>query len=116
MSISVPGCTIVKSTISSNGTTSGVADLEAYSKAALYIPALNTTPDLTFSASYEDDTTFALVKEDDGSSAAITIKGGAVAFVVGTDELRQLQALRFVKIVASVTQTADRVFYWILAA
>lgn len=114
-SISVPGCTVKVCTILDTEKTSDSVDLEAFSRVSLWVPITNGTPNLTFEGSH-DDVSFAAMVEDDGSTVVVTIAAGAAAIVIGSEELEQLRAARFVRIVSSVTQTSDRVFYWILAA
>lgn len=87
----------------------------------LIVPALNDTPDLTVEVSVDGGSNWVDLLQDDGSTQGITITGGASAFAVSSDDLSPLAAYCggehsdvLVRLVASVAQTSDRAFTWVV--
>ena len=93
----------------SGGTVSAAFDIEGKTDIILFVPVLNDTPNLTFQVSPTGDTYYDLL-EDDGSTNAVTVVGGANAFAVSASDLAPLAGARFIKIVSSDAQSADRDF------
>ena len=81
----------------------------------LLIPALNDTPTLTFQVSPDEGSTWYDLKDSDGSTAAISITGGATAFAVSADDLSPIAPYCVpgiqLRLALSASQTADRTFY-----
>ena len=95
--------------IANGQTTSGAVRLAGQTVVGLVIPALNGTPTLNAQVSYDGSGWHNLLKAD-GASQAIAITGGASGFAVGLDELTRLAPFPYFRLVASITQTADRQF------
>lgn len=107
-----------------NDATAG-KNLAGYPILGLLVPVLNSTPTVTIEISIDGTNWYAL-KNADGSTASISITGGATPFFVSSDVLTPLAAyvgsLRdvsnniLVRLKTSVAQTADRTFTWIVLA
>ena len=80
----------------------------------LLVPALNDTPTITVQASADEGSTWADLKDADGSTDAIEISGGASAFWVSADDLSPLAALCVpgvqLRLALSAAQSSDRTF------
>ena len=88
----------------------------------LLVPALESTPTITVQVCIDGTNWYNLVTED-GSTAAISITGGATPFYVSSDVFTPLAAYTGslqpvandikVRLHLSAVQTADRTFTWI---
>lgn len=97
-------------------------NLQGYPILGLLVPITNGTPVVTIEISIDGTNWYALTTAD-GSTAAISITGGATPFFVSSDVLTPLAAyvgsLRdvsndiLVRLKTSVAQTADRTFTWL---
>ena len=114
MSIGLLNVFRVKATIPSGQSVSSVVDLEDCEVLGLFVPALNNTPSITFQVADDEDSTPVDLLNKDGSTASITISGGASGFAVSSEDLKPLLGYRFVRVKSSAAQTADRHFYFIV--
>jgi len=102
--------------------TAGV-NLQGYPILGLLVPILGSTPTITIEISLDGGSTWLALKNADGSTASVSITGGATAFFVSSDVFTPLAAycahLRdvtndvLVRLALSAAQTADRTFTWI---
>lgn len=96
--------------ISSNNTTSNAFDFSGFSKLAIQFPAAwtGTTPTVSFTASADQDGTFVAVHESNTPGAIdVSVTTSTISAVVGTDA-EALAPCKWLKIVASAAQAADR--------
>ena len=93
-------------TIAATETESDVLDLDLYQIAALGMPAAWTSADITLKAAPERDGTFLDVYDDEGEK--VTIKVAANRVVVIDKGVIATAGLKYVKLVSSVAQDADR--------
>jgi len=104
----------VTAVIAKDGTTSAEADLEGMTVMGLLIPTIDSA-NLTFTVCNTTGGTFQTLKAMDGTAHTITATTGN--FALACDDLSDLAAYRYVKIVASAAQTtAARTFTWVLKA
>jgi len=96
-------------TIASGETESAVVDLAYNSIHGLIIPTLDSA-NLTFKVAENSGGTFVTLKSRAASNISIT--AGTGGFAVSSEDLAALAGYRYVKIVASAAQTADRTFYY----
>lgn len=88
----------------------------------LLVPVVNAGT-ITVEISLDGGSTWLPLKQADGSTAAISITGGASAFFVSSDvftplaayvaHLRDVPNDTLVRLATGATQTADRTFTWI---
>jgi len=104
-----------------NDDTPGV-NLAGFPILGLLVPVLESTPTITVQICIDGSNWYDLL-EDDGSTDAISITGGATAFFVSSDVFTPLAAYTGsfqpvandikVRLHLSAVQTADRTFTWI---
>lgn len=104
---------IENATITAQGTTSNVVDLRGYGLIGLILPAL-TAANLTFLVSEAEGGTYRVL--NDAAAAAVTITAGAGDRAIATDGLVPLSAYRWVKVVSSEAQEAERILHFIVKA
>ena len=98
--------------IAIGGTTSSAVDLEDCEILGLVLPTL-VSCNLTFKVCATSGGTFVDLKAKGGGALTITATTGA--FAVTSDDLAGLKGYRYVKILASQTQTVTaRTFTWLL--
>jgi len=101
-------CTIVNL---NGSTTSEAVDLRGYGLIGLIVPTIDAA-NVTFLVSETETGTYRSLR--DGTGAVVTLTTGTGAIAIDTTALATLSAYRWVKIVTSMGQSADRIFYWIL--
>ena len=94
--------------IAQDATTSAAADLEGCAIMGLLIPAIDSA-NLTFTASNLYAGTYYTVKDKDASTFTIAAATGSLA--ISSDDLTPLAGYRYVKIVASASQTSAAVTF-----
>jgi hypothetical protein len=104
---------VIEATIADDGTESEAIDLRGYSMLGLIVPVIDAA-NLTFKVAEAEGGTYVTVYDDLGAAFTITAAAGSRA--ISTDDLAALAGYRWVKIVSSETQTADRLFYWVVKA
>ena len=77
----------------------------------LFVPTIDSST-LTFKVDAENSVDWVVLKDKAGASISFTVGTGGIA--LSSDDLSPLAAYRHIKIVLSATQTADRVFCWVL--
>jgi hypothetical protein len=102
--------------------TAGI-NLAGFPILGLLVPVLNDTPTITVEITTDGGTTWLSLLKADGTTAAVSITGGATAFYVSSDVLSPLAAYAAhlrdvtndvqVRLKTSAAQTADRTFTWI---
>jgi len=102
-------CQILYETDDSN---SDAVDLRGYGLLGLIVPALDQGSNLQFAVADTEDGTYRAVYGAGGVAVTITLAGGVAA--ISTAALAPLAAYRWVKIHATVKQTADAIFIWLL--
>ena len=98
--------------IAIGGKTSSAVDLEDCEILGLILPTL-VSCNLTFTVCSTKSGTFVALKSK--SASALTITATTGAFAITSDDLAGLKGYRYVKVVASETQTVTaRTFTWLL--
>jgi hypothetical protein len=98
-------------TIEAQGQTSDAVDLRGYGLIGLILPAL-TACNLTFTVSETEAGTYRTVYDDLG--AAFTVTAGAGNRAISTDDLAPISAYRWVRVVSSESQGAERILHFIV--
>ncbi len=108
---------LITDTVAASAQVSAGVCLQGRPILGLVLPALNDTPDVNVEVSIDGGDTWLDLLQDDGSTQAIEIAGGASAFAVSSDELTPLAAYVddqvLVRLALSVAQTAARIITWI---
>jgi hypothetical protein len=94
--------------ISESTTISSIVDTEQFNQYAFVMPAVWSAADITFQGAYKADDTFVAILDEAG--AAVTVTGPAANEALSMDEatMRYLRPWRFLKLVSSAGQAADR--------
>ena len=91
---------------------SNAVDLRGYGTIGLVVPDLDNLSDLTFYVSETEAGVYRIVNNSDGTPW--TIVTGAGDRVIDTDGLAGLGAYRWVKIVPTVEQNAERILHFLV--
>ena len=98
-------------TILDTETDSDAVDLRGYGMIGLIVPTI-TSANLTFEVSETEGGTYRAVTNADGTVFTLTTTTGDMA--ISADDLAPLCAYRWVKIISSEAQGADRVFHFVV--
>ena len=98
-------------TIAAQGTDSDAVDLRGYGMIGLIVPTI-TSANLTFEVSETEGGTYRALYNADGSVFTLTTLTGNRA--ISADDLAPLCAYRWVQIISSESQGAERIFHFIV--
>lgn len=99
--------------IAAQGTLSNAVDLRGYGLIGLILPTI-TSANLTFRVSETEGGTYRTL--NDATGAAVTITASTGNRAIATDGLFPLCAYRWVKVVSSEAQEAERTLHFIVKA
>ena len=101
---------VKESVIASGDTESDLVDLENVMIVGLIIPTIDNGT-LTFKVAARAIDTPVLLKSK--ALTALTVSASTGGIAIGSDDLDELSAYRYVQIVAGAAQTAERTFTWV---
>jgi hypothetical protein len=101
---------ITNAIIAASGTTSNAVDLAGFGLIGLLLPAL-TDCDLTFQVAETETGTYRTIYNSDDT--VFTVDAGTGNRAIATDHLAPLSAYRWVRVVSSETQEAERILRFI---